>query len=95
MAAGLVMGPVAFTRNPGVLKWARPTPDAIVVATLPGSPTQAAIFGYPAGATMADGFVAPARRAMLPLDNPSYADMTVAGKALFDAIVLWAIGGAR
>ena len=95
MAAGLAIGPVAFTRGPGVLKWARPTPDAIVVATLPGSPTQAAIFGYPAGATMADGFVAPARRALLPLDNPTYRDMTVEGKALFDAVVLWAIGGER
>jgi len=95
MAAGLAIGPVAFTHSPGVLKWARPTPDAIVVATLPGSPAQRSIFGYVAGATMADGFVAPARRALLPLDNPSYGDMTAAGKALFDAVVLWTISGAR
>jgi hypothetical protein len=40
---------------------------------------------------MADGFVAPARRALLPLDNPTYDDLTDQGKALFDAVVLWAI----
>ncbi|MDE2349543.1 MAG: hypothetical protein KGL92_13660 [Gammaproteobacteria bacterium] len=92
LAAGLPPGPVPFTLHPGVLKWARPTADAIVVATLPGSPTQRAIFGYPRGATMADGFVAPARRGLLPLDNPTYDDMTDQAHALFDAMVLWAIG---
>ncbi len=93
MSAGLAPGPVKFTVHDSVLKWAHPTPDAIVIATLPGSPDQSAIFGYPAGATMADGFVAPARRALLPLDNPSYDDMTAQGKALFDAVTLWALGG--
>ena len=33
-----------------------------------------------------------ARCALLPLDIPSYDDMTPQGKALFDAVVLWAIG---
>ena len=93
MAAGLPPGPVQVTGHAGVLKWARPTADAIVIATLPGEAYQRAIFGYPAGATMADGFVAPARRALLPLDNPTYDDLTVQGKALFDAVVLWALGG--
>lgn len=93
MAAGLPPGPVKFMQTPGVLKWARPTPDAIVIATLPGAPQQRAIFGYPKGATMADGFVAPARRALLPMDNPTFDDITPQGKALFDAVVLWALGG--
>ncbi|MDE2306288.1 MAG: hypothetical protein KGL34_12055 [Gammaproteobacteria bacterium] len=95
MAAGLPAGPVAFTQEPSVLKWAHPLPDAVVIATLPGSPDERAIFGYPAGATMTDGFVAPARRVLLPLDNPSYEDMTPQGKALFDAATLWAISGPR
>ncbi len=95
MAAGLPPGPVAFTVHPSVLKWARPLPDAVVIATLPGSPDERAIFGYPAGSTMADGFVAPARRVLLPLDNPSFEDMTPQGKALFDAATLWAISGTR
>ncbi|MGH8190794.1 MAG: hypothetical protein ACREP2_05045 [Rhodanobacteraceae bacterium] len=93
MAAGLSPGLVAFTRHPGVLKWADPLPDAIVIATLPNEPTECAIFGYPKGSVMADGFVAPARRALLPLDNPSFDDLTPQGNALFDAVVLWTIEG--
>lgn len=93
MAAGLPPGLVQFTRHPGVLKWAHPTADAIVIATLPNSPDQRAIFGYPKGSIMADGFVAPARRALLPMDNPSYDDLTPQGSALFDAVVLWSING--
>lgn len=91
MAAGLAPGLVRFTYHPGVLKWAWPLPDAVVIATLPNEPREDAIFGYPKGARMAGGFIAPARRALLPLDNPSYDDMTPQGKALFDAMVLWAI----
>ncbi|MGH8295108.1 MAG: hypothetical protein ACRETZ_06385 [Steroidobacteraceae bacterium] len=91
MAAGLAPGLVEFTRTRGVLKWARPLPDAIVVATVPNEPWECAIFGYPKGALMAGGFIAPARRALLPLDNPTYDDLTPQGRALFDAVVLWAI----
>ncbi len=93
MAAGLKPGLVRFTYHPGVLKWAWPLPDATVIATLPGEPHEDAIFGYPKGARMAGGFIAPARRALLPTDNPSYDDMTPQGRALFDAVVLWTIGG--
>ena len=93
MAAGLPPGLVQFSQHPGVLKWARPTADAVVIATLPNAPMQRAIFGYPKGSVMADGFVAPARRALLPLDNPTYDDLTAQGRALFDAVVLWSIGG--
>ncbi|MDE3116145.1 MAG: hypothetical protein KGL26_11135, partial [Pseudomonadota bacterium] len=93
MAAGLKPGLVKFTQHPGVLKWARPFADAQVIATLPNAPRQCAIFGYPKGSRMADGFIAPARRALLPLDNPSYDDLTAQGRALFDAVVLWSIDG--
>ncbi|WP_329741405.1 hypothetical protein [Dyella sp. A6] len=93
MAAGLTPGLVQFSKHPGVLKWAVPTPDAVVIATLPNAPEQRAIFGYPKGSVMADGFVAPARRAQLPMDNPTYDDLTTQGHALFDAVVLWSIGG--
>jgi hypothetical protein len=93
MAAGLKPGLVKFENTPGVLKWARPLPDATVIATLPNEPWECAIFGYPKGALMAGGFIAPARRALLPLDNPTFDDLTAQGKALFDAVVLWTIGG--
>jgi hypothetical protein len=92
MAAGLKPGLVKFENHPGVLKWARPLPDATVIATLPNDPRQCAIFGYPKGALMAGGFIAPARRALLPLDNPTFNDLTPQGKALFDAVVLWSLG---
>jgi hypothetical protein len=92
MAAGLKPGLVKFEKHPGVLKWAHPLPDATVIATLPNDPRQCAIFGYPKGALMAGGFIAPARRAMLPLDNPTFNDLTPQGEALFDAVVLWTIG---
>jgi hypothetical protein len=93
MAAGLKPGLVKFATDPGVLKWAHPLPDAIVIATLPNEPQECAIFGYPKGARMAGGFVAPARRALLPLDNPTYDELTPQGSAVFDAVVLWTIGG--
>lgn len=93
MAAGLKPGLVRFATNPGVLKWARPLPDAIVIATLPNEPHECAIFGYPKGARMAGGFIAPARRSLLPLDNPTYDELTPQGSALFDAVVRWTLGG--
>ena len=93
MAAGVKPGLVEFATDPGVLKWARPLPDAIVIATLPNEPQECAIFGYPKGALMAGGFIAPARRSLLPLDNPTYDELTPEGSALFDAVVLWTIGG--
>jgi len=92
MAAGAKPGLVKFATDPGVLKWARPLPDAIVIATLPNEPRECAIFGYPKGARMAGGFIAPARRSLLPLDNPTYDQLTPQGSAIFDAVVLWTLG---
>lgn len=92
MAAGVKPGLVKFATDAGVLKWARPLPDAIVIATLPNEPQECAIFGYPKGARMAGGFIAPARRALLPLDNPTYDELTPQGSAMFDAVVLWTLG---
>lgn len=91
MAAGLKNGYVKFIREPDVLKWAYPPPSAIVIATLPNSFRERAIFGFEKGAEMADGFVAPARRSMFPVDNPAFDYLTEQGHALFDATVLWTI----
>ncbi len=92
MAAGLKPGLVQFTREPGTLKWAVPTPAAITIAVLPNEEEQRAIFGYEKGSTMEGGFIAPARRTLFPLDNPSFDDLTEQGLALFDAAVLWTLG---
>jgi hypothetical protein len=90
MSAGLT-GIVQFTKEKNVLKWAKPSPGATVIATLPNMMEQAAIFGYEKGATMDGYFIAPARRLLFPLDNDAFEDLTPNGLALFDAAVLWAI----
>lgn len=91
MAAGLKPGYVKFIKEPDVLKWAMPLPSAIIIATLPNSFHERAIFGYEKGAAMADEYVAPARRSMIPVDNPAFDDLTPEGHALFDAVTLWTI----
>ena len=91
MAAGLKNGYVKFIKEPDVLKWATPTPAATIIAILPDSSHERAIFGYEKGAAMADEFPAPARRTMFPVDNPAFDDLTEQGHALFDAAVLWTI----
>ena len=91
MAAGLKNGYVKFIKEADVLKWATPAPSATIIATLPNSFHERAIFGYEKGAAMADEFVAPARRTMFPIDNPAFDDLTEAGHVLFDAAILWTI----
>ena len=91
MAAGLKPGYVKYIKEADVLKWAMPMPSATIIATLPNSFRERAIFGYEKGAAMADEFIAPARRTMLPVDNPAFDDLTEQGHALFDAAVLWTI----
>lgn len=91
LAAGIPAGPVKVTQHLGTLKWATPSRAALVIATLPYAPQQCAIFGYEKGATMADDHVASARRLLFPLDNPAFDDLTPAGRALYDASVLWLV----
>jgi hypothetical protein len=91
MAAGLKNGYVKFIKEADVLKWATPPPSAIIIATLPNSTHERAIFGFEKGAAMADEFVAPARRTLFPIDNPAFDNLTEEGHALFDAAVLWTI----
>jgi hypothetical protein len=91
MAAGLKNGYVKFIKEADVLKWATPPPSATIIATLPNSFHERAIFGFEKGAAMADEFPAPARRTMFPIDNPAFDDLTEAGHTLFDATVLWTI----
>ena len=92
MAAGLKNGYVKFIKEADVLKWATPPPSATIIATLPNSFHERAIFGFEKGAAMADEFVAPARRTMFPVDNPAFDDLTEEGHTLFDAALLWTIG---
>ncbi len=91
MAAGLKPGLVKFIKEPDVLKWVIPEPSAISIASLPGEAEQKAIFAYEKGAAMYGGYIAPARRAVFPLDNGAYDDLTDEGRTLFDAAIQWLI----
>jgi hypothetical protein len=93
MAAGLKPGLLHFIKEPDVLKWAIPEPSAISIASVPGEQEQKAIFGYEKGAAMYGGYIAPARRAIFPLDNPAFDDLTEQGLALFDASIQWIVEG--
>jgi len=95
LAAGLKPGPVRMIKDPDVIGWATPGRAAMVIATFPTNPEECPIFAYEKGATLADGTVNPARRVYFALDNPSYDDLTDAGHALWDATVLWTIGGPK
>src|SRR6202011_1663754 len=46
MAAGLKNGYVKFIKEADVLKWATPPPSATIIATLPNSTHERAIFGF-------------------------------------------------
>jgi hypothetical protein len=95
LAGGLPPGLFKFTQSPGTIKWGTPLPGGVAIATLPNAPQQSAIYGYEAGATMGDGFVAPARRVMFNLDNPAFDDLTDQGRVLYDASLLWLISGSH
>ena len=60
LAAGLI-GTVRVTHQRMVFGWGKPAPSATIVATLPGYPTEAAVFGYETGAILT-GLRSPARR---------------------------------
>lgn len=69
-----------------------PSPNAKVIATLAGDPSQAALFWFEAGDVMEGGFVAPARRIgfFFSGTGTSPGDYTAPAWQLFDAAVQWA-----
>lgn len=72
--------------------WGKPGLGAAIIATLPGQPEKAVIYGYEKGATMDYDFLAPARRVMFLLNNTTWPLLTPTGVQLFDAAVKWTIG---
>ncbi|MCB1877244.1 MAG: RICIN domain-containing protein, partial [Chromatiales bacterium] len=71
--------------------WGKPAGSAVDIATVYGTSTKKAIFGYDTGAYMM-GMSAPARRVGMFLYNDSADNMGGNGQALFDAAVNWATG---
>ncbi|POR53526.1 hypothetical protein B0G62_10398 [Paraburkholderia eburnea] len=94
LAGGVAAGKRWVYPRDGEMGWGRPAPGATVVATIPGEPEHAVMFGYEKGATMDYDFIAPARRVALFLGNRSFEHLSPDGQAMFDAAVQWALTGA-
>ena len=91
LAAGLPAGKIPVYLKDHPMAWGKPGLGAATIATLPGQPDKAVIFGYEKGATMDYDFLAPDRRVMLFLDNTTFPDLNSDGIKLFNAAVQWAI----
>ena len=94
LAGGVAAGKRWVYPRDGEMGWGRPAPGATVVATIPGEPDHAVLFGYEKGATMDYDFIAPARRVAVFLGNRSFEHLSADGQAMFDAAVQWALAGA-
>ncbi|ALL07614.1 hypothetical protein AQ505_20245 [Pedobacter sp. PACM 27299] len=91
LAAGLPAGINSVYRKDQPMGWGKPGLGASIIATIPGQPDKAIIFGYEKGATMDYNFLAPARRVAFFLDNTTFPLLKENGLKLFDAAVNWAI----
>lgn len=91
LAAGLPAGINSVYRKDQPMGWGKPGLGASIIATIPGQPDKAIIFGYEKGATMDYDFLAPARRVAFFLDNTTFPLLKENGLKLFDAAVNWAI----
>ena len=93
LSAGLPNGLLSpFAESVKKINWGKPGLGAAIIATLPGEPAKAVIFGYETGAIMDYDFPAPARRVMFFLHNATFDNLNASGLKLFDAAVLWAAG---
>ena len=88
LAAGLTAQNDVFG-VPGIMSWGSPNANASRVASVVGSPGQAAIFAYETGAAMV-GINAPARRIGLFLSDISGEALTDNGLQLLRRSIVWA-----
>jgi hypothetical protein len=89
LAAGFPMGDVTVYPQGNRVIFGSPGPGAKTVATVKGNPAEIAIYYYAAGATMAGGFKAPAKRVGFFWHRTS--DTAPDGRKLFLAAVQWAL----
>ena len=89
LAAGLngIVGVVDFEQS---FSWGNPGAGAIIIAQIPGDPGKVPVYAYEAGTPMFDGFVAPARRVMFFMGDPTFEVLSPDGIRLFDAAIEWA-----
>jgi thermitase len=78
----------------GSMTWAKPSSNAIKIATLVSDPNKAVIFSYEKGVQM-PGLIAPARRVgfMFRDASSTNANQYWSSSFLFDAAVTWAVTG--
>ncbi|PUZ27315.1 hypothetical protein DCM91_08305 [Chitinophaga costaii] len=92
LSAGLPAGTAVAFEGDQPIGWGKPGLGASIIATFPGQPDKAIIYGYEKGATMDYDFLAPARRVMFCLNNATFPFLTKDGLKLFDAAVAWSMG---
>ena len=92
LTAGL-SGIVTVGNAPASLSWGKPGAAAVVAATLKGNSTRATIFAYEAGALLANGTAAAARRVAVHPNTGATDVWNANGRTLFDAAVQWARDG--
>nr|MCU0345739.1 HYR domain-containing protein [Saprospiraceae bacterium] len=92
LSAGL-NGTVQVYTISQIMRWGWTTTSAsIKAARVAGQASRFAVFGYAQGAAMHGGFLAPARRVSIFLDETTPTLLTANGIKLFDAALEWAIG---
>ena len=75
--------------------WGIRQSGGVAVATVPGTPTHAAILAYDTGSTMY-GMTAPNRRVTWFCNGfVGTSQMTTEGWKMFDAAIIWAADGAK
>jgi glucose/arabinose dehydrogenase len=94
ITAGLPLGPATVFSAAVNMSVGRGNigPDARVLATRTGSPGDATIVVAEAGGLLLGGYVAPARRVFLFLEDSSWLSATATTRLILDRAVRWAIG---
>lgn len=88
--AGGLSGNISVYSVSTTQTWGKPAAAATKIAYASGSTSRAAIFAYPAGASMS-GLNAPARRVGFFLHDATATSLTADGRRLFDNTIKWAI----
>ncbi len=92
LSAGL-SGTVKVLTSSATMRWGWTTQSgAAKAAKIAGQEARYGVFGFAKGAAMQGGFVAPANRVSLFLDDNTPTLLTSEGIQLFDAAIEWALG---
>lgn len=85
----LPLGLQTIAGTPSIFTWGRPVSSSKTSALLPESGDQAAIFRFEAGAALAGGLTAPARRMGLMLEDLTATALNATGWTLVERAVDW------